>query len=183
MKAIVLIGLSGVGKSVKGKKLAKKLNFDFLDTDELIIEKNKMSIEDIFIRFGEEYFRKEEKEVFKRALTKKNCVISTGGGIILNEDNITLMRSEAVVFFLHDTLDNICNNLKNSHIKRPLLNTKGDLYSQLSNMFILREKLYINACHFKIDLTNKNDETIFNEIIDNYKTFNLLDIWLTDIIF
>ena len=176
MKAIVLIGMSGVGKSVKGKKLAKKLDFDFIDTDELIIKRNKMSIEDIFIKFGEEYFRQEEKEVFKEIIAKNNCVISTGGGIILDKDNITLMRSEAVVFFLNDTLENICKNLRNSSVKRPLLNTKDDLYSQVSKMFISREKLYLNACHFKIDLTDKNDETIFNEIIDNYKTFNLLDI-------
>lgn len=183
MKAIVLIGMSGVGKSVKGRKLARKLNFDFFDTDELIVKRNKMSIEDIFAIHGESYFRSEEKYVLKEIVTKKNCVISTGGGIILDEENIALIKSHAVVFFLNDTLANIQNNLKNSHVKRPLLNANEDLYAQLRDMFIFREKLYLRACHFKIDLTGKNDEIILNEIIDNYKTFNLLDIWLTDIIF
>ncbi|MBC7087251.1 MAG: shikimate kinase [Tissierellales bacterium] len=171
MKPIVLIGMSGVGKTYIGKKVAEALNFDFYDTDELIIRKNNASIEYLFETYGEKYFREEEKKILKEIIYKNRCVISTGGGIILDIENIDLIKSNGVIFYLYDNIENISNNLKFSNYKRPLLDIDNDLPMQLKEMFFTREKLYLSACHYIIDVSSKDEISIINEIAYNYKTF------------
>ncbi|MDG2860982.1 shikimate kinase, partial [Vibrio parahaemolyticus] len=100
---------------------------------------------------------------------KNSCVISTGGGIILDIENIDLIKSNGVVFYLYDNIENISNNLKFSNYKRPLLDIDNDLPMQLKEMFFTREKLYLSACHYIIDVSSKDEISIINEIAYNYR--------------
>ena len=90
---VILIGFMGVGKTSVGKKLAKKLNFDFIDTDyEIEILANK-TIPDIFEQDGEKHFRKLESIILKKFIKKEDVVISTGGGIITTKENYNILKS------------------------------------------------------------------------------------------
>ncbi len=83
---ICIIGLMGSGKSIIGKDLSKYLNFKFYDTDKEIELKTKKSINEIFEKDGESYFRKIEEKICLELLTKNNCIISLGGGSIINKN-------------------------------------------------------------------------------------------------
>ena len=89
---ISLIGMMGCGKTTIGELLAKELCYKFIDTDSLIVEKENRSINDIFENDGEQYFRKVETNVLKEALNNQNQIISTGGGIVKSNENITLLK-------------------------------------------------------------------------------------------
>ena len=82
---IILIGFMGVGKTSVGQMLAKKLNFNFIDTDYEIEKVSSETIPNIFEIYGEDYFRKIENNILKKVLKENNVVISTGGGIITNK--------------------------------------------------------------------------------------------------
>ena len=89
---ISLLGFMGTGKTSVGKLLAEEMELSFLDTDELIVESSGLEIPDIFDTYGEEHFRQLEKKVLKDTVNKnKEFVLSTGGGIVLSEDNRKLL--------------------------------------------------------------------------------------------
>ena len=96
MKNIILVGFMGTGKSAVGKKLAEKLKRDFLELDDSIEAKEKMLIKDIFEKKGEPYFRMVEKEVVKEASSRKNVVISAGGGAIMDEENLNNLKNSGL---------------------------------------------------------------------------------------
>ncbi len=126
MKPIVLIGPMGAGKTTLGKKLAKKLGLSFSDTDKLV-EKEHGPISNLFDEHGEEFFRTLEHSALVSAL-KAGGVVSTGGGIVLREDNRELLR-KALVIHLDTTSDAVLSriNLK----KRPLLRDNPDRWQEI----------------------------------------------------
>ena len=97
---IVLTGMPGSGKSTIGKELSASLKKEFIDTDALIVEREKREISDIFATDGETYFRNVEKEVIKEVSLRKNVIISTGGGCIINPENIKNLKANGRIFFL-----------------------------------------------------------------------------------
>ncbi len=99
MKNIVLIGMSGSGKSTVGEYIAKELNSDFLDTDDIIVSNTGKSIEYIFSNYGEEYFRELERLTINSLEHREDMVIATGGGIVLNPKNIERLRHNGIVFY------------------------------------------------------------------------------------
>ena len=116
---IALIGPMGSGKTSVGKKLAQSLNFDFIDTDDLIAKKEGMSITKIFETYGEHYFREIEKEIASEVSKLENCIISTGGGIILNAENVRRLRRNGMLIYLKTTSEVLFNRLKDAK-DRPL---------------------------------------------------------------
>ncbi len=104
---IVLTGMPGAGKSTVGKLLAKKLEMDFVDSDDEIVKKIGKSIPEIFSENGENVFRDIESEVIKELSTRKNTVIATGGGVILRRENTDLLRENGRIYFLDRPLENI----------------------------------------------------------------------------
>ena len=94
---IVLIGFMGTGKSVVGKKLASFLKRDFIDTDAVIVEREKERIPRIFQIKGENYFRDIESQVIQEISNKKRCVIATGGGSVIRKENFKALKKNAIV--------------------------------------------------------------------------------------
>ena len=126
MRSIIFIGPMGAGKSTLGKKLAKQLGRDFIDTDR-VIESEHGSITDIFEASGEEYFRTLEERAFKSAM-EKGGVIATGGGVVLSKANRDLMNSGLVVF-LDSTKDAVIERVNLE--KRPLLKDNPDRWQEI----------------------------------------------------
>ncbi|MBI5207500.1 MAG: shikimate kinase, partial [Candidatus Firestonebacteria bacterium] len=110
---IILIGFMGTGKSSIGKLLAKKKNKQFVDIDEEIEKSENLSITEIFNNYGEDYFRDLESKYLQRIIEqKKDCVIACGGGVVLKEKNINLLKKNSVVILLSAETEVIYNIIK-----------------------------------------------------------------------
>ena len=97
---IVLIGFMGSGKSSIGRRVATRLGFQFLDTDALLVEREGREITEIFEQDGEARFRDLETSVLSSLGMRDRCVISTGGGVILREENRALLGQLGLVVWL-----------------------------------------------------------------------------------
>lgn len=120
-KHVYLIGMMGSGKSTVGVALSEYMGWDFIDLDASIESEEKLSIPEIFDRFGESYFRTLEFNALERMTQKNSYVISTGGGIVLNPQNIKLMRDTGLVVYLVCNSDILSKRLMNETSNRPLL--------------------------------------------------------------
>lgn len=165
---IILIGFMGVGKTVIGKKLAKKLNIRWVDIDEEIEKREQKSIENIFEVYGEGYFRGLENDLLKELVNQDNIVISTGGGILKKEENYSILKSEENVVFLDANVDTIIKNLssnKDEINRRPLLKNSINLYKTIENLLYERYEKYISVSNFKIDTNDKNIDEVVSQIL------------------
>ena len=154
---IYLIGFMGSGKSSVGKLLAKNLNYKFIDTDEEIEKDTGLSINEIFKKFGERYFRNLERKKLEELIKLKNLVVATGGGMGADEKNINLMKQSGLVVWLKIDFDTFLKRVGNDP-NRPLL--KEDI-NKLKTRFIQREKYYSKA-DIIIDATKELDTIMKN---------------------
>lgn len=154
---IYLIGLPGVGKTTVGKKIAEKINYEFIDLDNYIELKATLFIDEIFKLYGEEYFRKLESDCLEEISGKTNVVVACGGGIIKNKKNKEYMNGPCI--YLTSSLNEINNRLDNSLIERPLLLTKS-----LLDLYFERKELYE---YFKdYEINNQNIDNTVKDIIE-----------------
>jgi shikimate kinase len=157
--------MMGVGKSTIGLLLARKLKYSFIDTDNHIIENSSFdSINEIFEKKNESYFRDIESETLKKISLGSNCVIATGGGIILKSENVSVMKKTGKVIYLKSSVENLVKNLYNTEC-RPLLKNKN-LTNELELLLKRREGLYIDASNKIIDVSNKSKNDIVDLIIN-----------------
>ena len=161
-KNIFIIGSMGSGKTSIGKMLAKENNLSFLDTDHEIIRSCGYSIPDIFKEFGEEHFRNLETEQLRKMKALENHVISTGGGIILKNDNRKLMKELGIIIFLDINISSQVDRVKNRK-NRPLLNDQN-LKDNLLSLKKTRDPIYKKISNYIIDVSGKEREQVINEI-------------------
>jgi shikimate kinase len=143
---IFLIGFMGSGKSTTGKELAKRLGYGFVDTDKTITEEYGMSVNEIFDRFGEEVFRSNETRVLKSLATRKNLVVSTGGGLPCHSDNMDFINRHGISIYLKASPDALRDRLKTRKKKRPLIR---DLSDKELKIFI-KKKLQDREPYYKM---------------------------------
>ena len=161
-KNIFIVGAMGSGKSTIGKLLAKKLKKKFLDTDHEVEVYTNFDISTIFKKFGEELFRDKETEILNKLKDKENLVISTGGGIILKDENINLMKAIGTIVFLDINLETQIKRVKyRKH--RPLLQN-SNLQIELKKLKINRDPIYNKISDYIIEVSSKDKNTIVDEI-------------------
>ena len=160
---IFLIGFSGSGKSSVGKKLAKHLNYNFLDTDRIIEKTTSLSIDETINTKGEKEFRNIETEVLSKIDFSQNNVISTGGGLPTEKDNIRIMKNNGSIIWLKASIDSIFDRLKNSKEIRPLIGNHIEK-ENIESLYNSRQSVY-NIADFSIDTDNKNLDEITKELI------------------
>lgn len=148
---IVLIGMPSSGKTTIAEKLSQILNRKMTDTDELISIREGKEITEIFNENGEEYFRKCEKEVIADVSKESGLIISTGGGCILDEDNIRNLKMNGKVYFIDRSLENLTATKS-----RPL---SSDVES-LKKRYEERYDKYVNLCDVKIDNNSTIDDIL-----------------------
>ena len=139
---VVLIGMPGSGKSTIGKLIGEKTGREFIDTDEMIVEKYG-DISKIFAEKGESYFRTAEEEAVKKASQKIGAVIATGGGAVLKAENIRALKQNGVIFFLNRPL---CDIVPTDD--RPLSSN----YEALKKRFEERYSLYLSSADYEIHI-------------------------------
>lgn len=148
---IVLIGLPMSGKTTIGKELSKKLDKKFVDIDQEIEIELQMKITDIFTKFGEDYFREKEKELVLKYSRQTNLIISCGGGIVKNEENILNLKANGILIYLTRDLDKLVYSSN-----RPLTSNLED-YLKLKEE---RENLYIEYKDYQIDNSSTIEECV-----------------------
>ena len=164
MKNYVLVGYMGCGKTTVGKNLARICNMKFLDTDELIEEKQGRKISDIFATDGEQAFRDMETMVLQEMLNQKKTgyVISTGGGMPVREENRELLKKLGMVFYLKAKPETVYERVKGD-TKRPLLQCEDPL-GRIRTMQEQREAAYKDAAHYVVEVDEYKQSEIAEQI-------------------
>ena len=132
---LFLIGMMGCGKSTLGKRLANELGYEFIDMDLYIEKTAAMSIEEIFEKYGEPWFRAYEKKTLKEFSSLDNVVIGTGGGVIKDKTNKELMDGKCI--YLRVPCDVLQARCDASSIVRPLLKTRtiAEIFEERKNLY------------------------------------------------
>ncbi|GAB5553293.1 MAG: shikimate kinase [Saprospiraceae bacterium] len=134
---IYLTGFMGSGKSTIGQLLAKELAYQWIDLDDLIIARNKMSIAKVFSKYGERFFRKEEATVLRNTQNIEKAIISTGGGTPCFENNMTWINQHGLSIFIDPAIPVLLGRLLQGQDKRPLLRDKNPFELEV----FIRQKL------------------------------------------
>ncbi|MCM1286691.1 MAG: shikimate dehydrogenase [Clostridium sp.] len=165
---IVLVGYMGSGKTTIGKYISRELGYEFIDTDEYIVKKEGMSINDIFSKKGEEYFRKLETDTVRElGASLHNAVIATGGGLPLRDENKKLLKDLGTVYYLKTEADTIFRRISGNE-DRPLLLCENP-YERICSMLNEREPDYQLAADVLIYTDNKSVEDVAREIYNSRK--------------
>ena len=164
---IILIGPMGSGKTSTGRILAKEMGFDFIDTDEAIVESTGVSIAYIFDVEGEAGFRKREHKELMKFLDNDNMVIATGGGIIMYDKSRAILQDHKRVVYLKTSIEKQIERATVSD-RRPLL-IDTDPASKLQELMLTREPLYEEISDIKIDTNERRPSEIALEIIDRLR--------------
>jgi len=161
-KNIVLTGFMAVGKSAVGQKLAQSLNRPFVDLDQTIEDREGVKVKEIFARKGEAYFRKLEKETMKEVLSRDGQVVATGGGAVMDTENLRLLKQRSVLISLTATPETLLRR-SGSGNKRPLLK-EGDRLGRIGELLTQRKRVYRQA-HFTIDTDQLSVDEVVERII------------------
>ncbi len=165
---IILIGFMGSGKSAVGHLLAEELKMNFLDTDELIEKTEGRAISEIFKADGEEYFRELETEVLKTLQDYDNFVLSTGGGMVLREENVSLLKEMGPIVLLWAQPEVIHERVKNE-THRPLLQVPEPL-EEIKKRLEHRTPFYRKAADFTVDTSKFGPEEVAKDVLQWLKS-------------
>ena len=162
MRNIYLVGFMGTGKTSSGREVAKRKKLTFLDLDELIELREKRTISGIFSKDGEPYFRKAEKKTLREICRENDLVVACGGGIVLDKDNIEIMKRTGIIICLTSSAKAILERTSREG-KRPLLQV-DDPKKQIELLLKMRAPYYALADK-KIDTSKLSVKETAQEIL------------------
>ena len=171
MSNVVLVGFMGTGKSAVGRLLSRRLKFSFVDLDERIAREAKRSIPEIFASEGEAGFRKWESEAVEWASGLKDHVIATGGGVMLDEANVTRLKKSGLLVCLSARPDIIVHRTLNTLPSRPLLNGP-DPRAKVEELLELRSPFYALADR-TVDTSDRSIEQVVEQILKEIEEWKL----------
>ena len=165
---IVLIGYRCSGKTEVGKILAKELNKDFFDTDKLVEDSAGCSIEEVISRDGWEYFRNIEKKIIEEVSMRDDLIIATGGGIVLEWDNVINLQRNGLIVWLYGNAEVLKERMNRDHGSgkiRPSL-TGSDPLDEIREVLSIRKPLYERAADLIVDASSPSIQEVTNSIIN-----------------
>jgi shikimate kinase len=163
---LIIIGPMASGKSVVGKKLSKRMGLNFFDTDEQIEQKAGVTISWIFDVEGEEKFRDRESEILSTVIKEDNCIISTGGGIVLREENRALLKKGTGIYLKTSIQSQLERTMNDKD--RPLLQNIDNKEEALREIAKLRNPIYESCSEITIEETIGPNETV-DKIVEKLK--------------
>ena len=166
---IFLIGFMGCGKSTNAKYLAEMTGVKQMEMDQKIVEDQKMAITDIFAKYGEQYFRDLETELIRSMKEKEPMVVSCGGGAVLRDENVTLMKSSGKIVLLTAAPEAIYDRVKHS-TDRPILNGNMNV-EYIAELMEKRRPKYEAAADIVISTDMKNAREICEEILESMQKY------------
>ena len=167
MRKVVLIGYMGCGKSTVSKMLAVKTGITAIELDEMIEEKCRMSVEEIFLCKGEIFFRKIEHDLFLELMnSEEDLIISTGGGTPCYYDNHKLLNKKDVIsVYLRASVEILFERLILEKQKRPLIaHLNNNEIKEFIAKHLFDRNFYYNQANFKVTIDKKSLKIIVNEI-------------------
>ncbi len=162
---LVLCGMMGAGKTTVGVEVARLTGWRCLDTDALI-EERYGKISEIFKARGEAYFRGLETETVKELSKQDGLVISVGGGLVLKEENVDLLKQNGKIVFLRARVETLLKRLQNDET-RPLLQSEEALSDRIKRLVDERTPIYGGVADFIVDVDGKTPKQIGEEIVSN----------------
>ncbi|MDJ0814692.1 MAG: shikimate kinase [Desulfobacterales bacterium] len=174
---IFLIGYRCTGKSSVGKRLADKLDRPFVDTDDLLVVEAGISIKEIVAKNGWEVFRSMESAIMKRVCTPDRRVVATGGGVILDPENVNRMKKSGRSIWLQATSETIKNRMirdSDTDVSRPALTLKGSI-AEIEESLIERNPLYQKVADICVETDAHEIEEICDTIITILSRSQLID--------
>jgi shikimate kinase len=164
---IVLTGFMASGKTEISKAIAAISKYTLIDTDDMIVEAAGMSINDIFEQYGEDRFREIEHECIRKAAAMDNMVIATGGGVVLNKENVKELRKNGKIFNLAPDFSVIEERLSAAAETRPLL--KGQDIEAVRRRFNDRLPFYADCdCKVRV-ISGRSPKSYAMEILEQVK--------------
>ncbi len=153
----------GSGKSTLGKRLSRKIDYQFTDMDEAVEKLTNTSIADLFKKKGEDYFRRKENEFLQQLETEQNLIVATGGGSPCFYNNLEIMNAKGITIYLKMTPSGLARRLKQARGNRPLLADIADeqLEDYIDNKLKIREPFYLQSSYIV-----KGENVKPNHIID-----------------
>ena len=161
---IVLIGFMGAGKSTISDYLSTCFAMKVVEMDQVISEREGMTIPDIFEVYGEEYFRDAETKLLQEMQQKRNVVISCGGGTPMREVNVKEMKKNGRVVLLTAKPETILERVKDSH-DRPLIENNKSV-EFIEDLMLKRREKYVAAADIIIETDNKSELEICEELVN-----------------
>ncbi len=166
MNTLILIGMMGSGKTSVGRQLAQMLNWTYMDTDQIIEERQGMSISNIFEKYGEPFFRELEHDLIASLDYQQNMILSTGGGIVLNDENVSTLRKHGTVVYLKASSDQLAVHIDSEDDTRPMLKSAG-----LEELLNQRAHLYESAAHWIVETHDLDIVEISEAILTKHSLF------------
>ena len=168
MKNIVLIGMMGSPKTSTGRAIAEKLNMPFFDGDEVYVAMFSESISETFEKHGEQEFRRREVQVYQKLGALDGAVIACGGGVVLNQENMTALKSNGVIVQLTASPEAIYERVKRND-KRPLVREGG--LEKIKQIMSDRKSLYDEYADVTVDNTYLLPKKSADIVINLYRKF------------
>lgn len=162
MNHIYLIGFMGTGKTTVSRKIKKLTGRPEIDMDAAIVEKNGISINEMFEKYGETYFRDRETEMVKEIAQMESAIVSCGGGCVLRPENVAAMKESGKIVLLTATPETVLERVRFSN-DRPIL--KGHMNVEyIAQLMERRRAVYESSCDIAIATDGKTPEMIAEEI-------------------
>jgi len=155
---IYLVGMMGAGKTTLGKALAHRMQREFVDTDRILVERTGVPVATIFEIEGEDGFRRRETLALVELAERNGCVVATGGGAILAEENRRVMRASGTVIYLRARIESLWERTRHDS-SRPLLATP-DPRGTLASLLEKRDPLYRECAHIIVDTGSQSASTL-----------------------
>ena len=159
-----LVGFMAAGKTSVGRALARRLDWKFLDIDELIERQEHMTVAEIFARHGEPYFRAAERAVVNDQLPARHVVVATGGGTFVDPQNRAAIRGDGVSVWLDAPLERVIARMP-ADGRRPLAADRADL----ERLFEGRRLAYEQA-HVRLDAGRAGVDALVEQLVDWLET-------------
>lgn len=148
----------GTGKTAVGRRLATKLGYRYVDTDTIIEEQASCTVAEIFKKQGEAYFRELERSVIQKVVQSEGCVISTGGGAVVDPENLALLKKNGLVICLKSSPEKIMERTGRKKDERPILSGKDPL-EEIKRLLELRAPYYDRA-DWTVDTSKKTVDQV-----------------------
>ena len=161
---LILCGMMGAGKTTVGIKIAELTGRRWYDTDGVIVDRYG-KISDVFEFYGEAHFRKLETEIVKEIAKQDNLVISTGGGLVLKNENNAVLQENGKIVFLRAEFETLAQRLIVDGTRPLLQNSTENLRDRLKKLLAERTPVYEQVADFIVDIDGKTPQTIAEEII------------------
>ncbi len=166
-RSIALIGFMGTGKTTIGRAVARKLGYEFVDSDHVVERHARCTIAELFAEVGVEEFRRRETEALRELAACPRLVIATGGGAVLNPENRALLREGALVVLLTADPWVILRRVGDAQT-RPLLTGYPDTLARISSLLRERQPAYDLTAHVRVDSSGRSVDATATRIVEIY---------------